>query len=494
MLHEFAFVSEYNIFFASNMQDKLRVLLADSDPDFLQTMGERIRGRGMEPVLAESGVRALEKADYTHLDLAIVELRISDMDGIALISRLREKRPGLQTVLLTGYGEEETRQACEDMQSRYFEKHNMAPFWKFIHRFSLRSNVVVSAPQECAENMEAKDKTEFEQVSSSAEDMQSWGAGPASSGSRPRIIGETPAIQEVKNSISKVASLDCTVLISGETGTGKELVARSIHLNSFRSRGKFLAINCSAFGQDLLNNELFGYERETNSGNIRVKKGIFEAAQGGTILLDEICETPQMMQTHLLRVLEDKLIIRSGSTEEIPVDVRVLAATNQRLSKKMESGQFRRDLYYRLNTFVLRMPSLRERKEDIPLLANYFLGKYRKEYGKKIERISDEVMQMLMKYSFPGNVRDLEHALERAIIVCDGRVILPEHLPRRFSGEGPAIIEDEEKELVTLAEMEKEHIRKVLHHTRGNRNEAARILGISRTSLWRKLKEDREFG
>ncbi|MFP4657694.1 MAG: sigma 54-interacting transcriptional regulator, partial [Desulfonatronovibrionaceae bacterium] len=214
--------------------------------------------------------------------------------------------------------------------------------------------------------------------------------------------------------ISKVASLDCTVLISGETGTGKELVSRAIHQKSSRGRGKFLAINCSAFGQDLLNNELFGYERETYSGNVRIKKGLFEAAQGGTILLDEICETPPAMQTHLLRVLEDKLIIRSGGTEEIPVDVRVLAATNQRLSKKMEDREFRRDLYYRLNTFVLRIPPLRERKEDIPLLANFFLGKYRKEYGKDIDRISGEAMQVLMDYSFPGNVRDLEHAIERA--------------------------------------------------------------------------------
>ncbi|MFP4264994.1 MAG: sigma 54-interacting transcriptional regulator [Desulfonatronovibrionaceae bacterium] len=255
------------------------------------------------------------------------------------------------------------------------------------------------------------------------------------SGSKPRIVGETPGILEVKKLISKVASLDCTVLISGETGTGKELVSRAIHQKSSRGRGKFLAINCSAFGQDLLNNELFGYERETYSGNVRIKKGLFEAAQGGTILLDEICETPPAMQTHLLRVLEDKLIIRSGGTEEIPVDVRVLAATNQRLSKKMEDREFRRDLYYRLNTFVLRIPPLRERKEDIPLLANFFLGKYRKEYGKDIDRISGEAMQVLMDYSFPGNVRDLEHAIERAIIVSEEREILPEHLPQRFKGQ-----------------------------------------------------------
>lgn len=478
------------------MENKLKVLLVDDEPDFLSSMAERIKMRGMEPILAENGKDALEKASGLHLDLAIVDLRMPDVDGMTVMGRLKEMKPGLQTVLLTGYGEEKVRQACEAMESRYFEKDDMDSFWKFIQRFSSNSNVVVIAPQGGRGGWGPEEQdARFEQLAPNPRELRHWDVGPEGpSVAKPRIIGETPAILEVKRSISKVASLDCTVLISGETGTGKELVARSIHVKSSRRRGKFLAINCSAFGQDLLNNELFGYERETNAGSVRIKKGIFEAAQGGTILLDEICETPAVMQTHLLRVLEDKQIIRSGGTEEIPVDVRVLAATNQRLSKKVESGQFRRDLYFRLNTFVLRMPPLRERKEDIPLLANYFLGKYRKEYGKKIDRISNEAMQVLADYSFPGNVRDLEHALERAIIVCDGHVILPEHLPQRFSGRDASVIEEEKKGLVTLAELEQDYIRKVLRHTRGNRNEAARILGISRTSLWRKLKEDKEFG
>ena len=474
------------------MQQKLSVLLVDDEPDFLSSMAERIQVRGIEPFLAKNGSQALKIAQSNSLDLAIVDLRLPDIDGVTLIDKLNELQTGLQVVLLTGHGEDKIRQACKAMDAQYFEKDDMGSFWKFIKQFRSKTGLMLIAPpgfggQWSPDDLEAR----FDRLAPSPEDMRTWDVGPETSNvQKPRILGATPVMQEVKNSIAKVAALDCAVLIRGETGTGKELVSRAIHTKSSRRKGKFLAINCSAFGQDLLNNELFGYERETFSGSVRIKKGLFESAEGGTILLDEICEAPATMQTHLLRVLEDKMIIRSGGTEEIPVDVRILAATNQCLDERMESGQFRRDLYYRLNTFVLRLPPLRDRKEDIPLLANYFLGKYRKEFGKKIDRISNEAMQILIDYSFPGNVRDLEHALERAIIICDGQVILPEHLPQRFGDNHQPAIRDEQESLVSLAELEKDYIREVLKSTGGNRNEAANILGISRTSLWRKLKDD----
>ncbi|WP_425266029.1 sigma-54 interaction domain-containing protein [Desulfohalovibrio reitneri] len=318
-------------------------------------------------------------------------------------------------------------------------------------------------------------------------------AGGAGHEVAPRLLGETGPMQELRRMIAKVAALDCTVLIRGETGTGKELVARSIHQASKRSEARFLAINCGSFSQELLSNELFGHEKEAFTGADKVKEGMFEAAKGGTILLDEIGDTPQAMQTQLLRVLQEKSIIRVGGTHEVPVDVRVLAATNKTLRDEVASGKFREDLYYRLNAFILRIPPLRERQEDIPLLGRYFLDKYLREFDKKARGVSHGVWELLESYPFPGNVRELENIMERAVILCDGEEILPEHLPRRVregrSGpEKEAPAPEEGDSLPTLAELEDEHIRRVMSHTDGNKMDAAKILGISRTSLWRKLK------
>ena len=303
-----------------------------------------------------------------------------------------------------------------------------------------------------------------------------------------KLIGETPEITELKKNIRKVASLDCTVLILGETGTGKELVARAIHMLSPRKERKFTAVNCGSFTEELLSNELFGHEKEAFTGALHRKRGVFEATSGGTILLDEIGDTPLSMQVKLLRVLEDKNIIRVGGTDEIPIDVRVLAATNQSLKKKIEDGEFREDLFYRLNAFILRIPPLRERKDDIPLLSSYFLDKYRKEFGKEIRGISDEVLSIFMQYAFPGNVRELENAIERAVIMCEGNALKKDHLPQRFF-QAQQPVGREKKDLVTLAELEKQYIIELLKATKGNKSEASRILGINRASLWRKVKE-----
>ena len=304
-----------------------------------------------------------------------------------------------------------------------------------------------------------------------------------------KLIGETRAIIELKKDIKKVAPLDCNVLILGETGTGKELAAKAIHMVSHRRDKKFIPVNCGSFSEELLSNELFGHEKEAFTGAVHRKSGFFEAASGGTIFLDEIGGMPISMQIKLLRVLEEKTIIRLGGNEEIPVDVRVLAATNQSLKEKTESGKFREDLYYRLNTFILRIPPLRERREDIPLLCSYFLARFRKEFEKDISYISPDALSVLMKHSFPGNVRELENAIERAVIMCETDKIKKEHLPKRFFNTSSSIIEKPRKTFSTLADLEKRYIKEVLAHTKGNKSEAARVLGINRASLWRKLKE-----
>ena len=306
------------------------------------------------------------------------------------------------------------------------------------------------------------------------------------------IIGKSPKMQQLKKEISRVAPLDCTVLIRGETGTGKELVARTIHRMSSRGDRRFLAVNCGTLNEELLSNELFGHEKEAFTGASKVKKGVFEAISEGTILLDEIGEMPTPMQIQLLRVLQEKSVTRVGGTEEIPVDVRVLAATNRSLKAAMEKGAFREDLFYRLNVFSLRIPPLRERRDDIPLFCRYFLDKYSREFNKEVYRVSDKVMDIFCSYPFPGNVRELENAIERAVILTDSPVIEPMHLPRRMQSHRAVPVSKEEssaQELVSLEEMEQRHIQRALRATDGNRKRAASILGIDRVSLWRKMKK-----
>ncbi len=478
------------------MQKRPVVLVVDDEADFLDSLSERIRLRGMDPIVASNGPAALSVARARHIDLAVVDLKMPEMDGLVTIAKLREINPHLKTVLLTGQGNEKERQASEALTSGFYEKNNMNDFWSFIRQFQNQNGVIILAQQPASTMPGFDDLMESEQI-----EMAAAGKLFASSTLHseanplkqqpvgPRLIGETPVMQDLKNNLAKVATLDCTVLIRGETGTGKELVAKAIHRLSPRANKKFLAVNCASFSQDLLSNELFGHERDAFTGASRLKKGLFEAAEGGSIMLDEIGDTPLAMQVQLLRVLQEKTIIRVGGTEEIPVDVRVLAATNQSLQRKSEEGAFREDLYYRLNAFVLRIPPLRERREDIPLLCSYFLEKYRREFKKDIERFSGDVLEIFMQHPFPGNVRELENAVERAVILCEDKIIQPNHLPKRFQVAPqpvpPAIVPDT---LMTLAELEDEYIRKVMNATGGNRNEAAEILGISRSSLWRKLK------
>ena len=301
-----------------------------------------------------------------------------------------------------------------------------------------------------------------------------------------KLVGETASILKVRKSIQKVASLDCSVLIQGETGTGKERAARTIHMLSQRRKGKFVTVNCGSFNEELLRKELFGQEKGATGSP--PKQGVFEAASGGTILLDEIDDTPVSVQAGLLRVLEEQTIIREGGTEKIPVGVRVLAATERSLNKSPDDGNLREDLYSRLNTFVIGLPPLRERREDIRLLCSYFLDQYRKEFGKEIKGISDEILSLFLTYPFPGNIGELENAIERAVIVCEGDELKKEHLPQSLQEkkkpEGP-----KRKDFVTLAELNEQYILEVMQATKGNKSEAARILGITRASLWRKLKE-----
>ena len=301
------------------------------------------------------------------------------------------------------------------------------------------------------------------------------------------ILGKSLKIQLLRESIAQVAQLDCNVLIQGETGTGKELVARTIHELSPRSDHRFVAFNCGAFTEELITSELFGHEKGAFTGASQIKKGLLELAEGGTVFFDEVGELSLPMQVKLLRVLQERTLMRVGGTEEIPVDIRILAATNKDLKKEAENGAFRLDLFYRLDVLTIKVPSLAERKEDIPILVNHFLAKHSPP-SSTVPKLSPEVAQQLKQYEYPGNVRELENIAQRLLVQCDGEVIESVHLARRSSEQ----FSDPSRVAVhswpSLEEHEKNYILEVLDETEGNKSKAAKILDIDRVSLWRKIK------
>ncbi|MBI3593180.1 MAG: sigma-54-dependent Fis family transcriptional regulator, partial [Nitrospirae bacterium] len=301
------------------------------------------------------------------------------------------------------------------------------------------------------------------------------------------LIGSSRSIREVKQLIEKIAPLDTTAIIEGETGTGKGLVARIIHKLSKRAAKKFLSINCGAVTETLLESELFGHEKGAFTGAIKQKEGYFEAAHGGTLFLDEINNAGQGMQVKLLKVLEEGKIMRIGSAEPVPVDVRIIAASNLPLKKEVDDGKFRQDLYYRLKVVTITMPSLRERRDDIPLLAHHFLSRYCERFSKEIHGFTTEAMDTLLTYDWPGNVRELEHVIERAVILEHGKKIGLSSLPAELRSRPKEMASP--KGIMRLEDMEKQLIQSALRFFNGKRDSSARALGISPATLWRKLKK-----
>jgi transcriptional regulator with PAS, ATPase and Fis domain len=285
-----------------------------------------------------------------------------------------------------------------------------------------------------------------------------------------------------------VTATDCNILVTGESGTGKELVARYIHRHSRRAGAVFLAINCGAFTEELLTSELFGHEKGAFTGAAARKKGLIEMADGGTLFLDEITEMSPAMQVRLLRVLQEKEFIRVGGTEPVRVDVRFLAATNRNVKEAVESGDFRQDLYYRLNVVTLSLPPLAQRRDDIPVLAHFFLKRSSERMGKKVETISEEAMRLLSGYQYPGNVRELENIVERGVALAKGTALEVVDLPEDLRRMSLKVFRREDGRIPSLDDQERAYIEWVLKEVDGNRSRAASILGIDRVSLWRKLK------
>ncbi len=441
------------------------ILIIADDPASMQELRTRFQeeGYGVTCCLSkDKGLAALAEKEF---DVVIIDLEHESIDEFTLLRRTKEHSPATEVIIITASASVEIAvEAIKEGAFHYLPKPFNLDEVLFLVKNALDKRIMR------LELMELRDLVSDKRYLND-------------------LIGKSPKIQDLKKEITRVAPLDCTVLIRGETGTGKEMVARIIHRMSLRAERKFLAVNCGTLNAELLSNELFGHEKEAFTGAHQVKKGVFEAISGGTILLDEIGDMPAQMQVQLLRVLQEKTVMRVGGTEEIPVDVRILAATNRPLKEEMSKGTFREDLYYRLNVFTLRIPPLRERMDDLPLFCRYFVDKYSRQFGKDVTHISPAAMQRISAYSFPGNVRELENIIERAVVLADGQVVMPEHLPQRLQGQERRRARQERTgSFSTLAELEREHIKAVLEHTGHNKSQSARILGIDRVSLWRKIK------
>ncbi len=442
---------------------RARMLVVEDEPIARENLELVLAQQGYEVTTAEHAEAALAAMTKAEFDVVLTDLSMPGMGGMALLEHIRATWPDTEVLVLTGYSSVESAVHAMRQGAYYY----LAKPYKIDE---LRLLV--------ARALEKRQlRREVEVLRRRIEDSNA-----------PQIIGRSPAITALKEAIAQVAPVDSNVLILGETGTGKELVARYIHALSRRRDKRFLAINCASFNEDLLTNELFGHESGAYTGARQAKKGLIEAADQGTFFLDEIGDMSLAMQAKLLRVLEEKTLLRLGGNVEVPVDVRFLAATNRDLKAEVEQGNFRQDLFYRLNVITLRVPPLAARRDDIHLLCNYFLHKYAVTLGKGVSSISPEAMRLITSYAFPGNVRELENIVERAVVMCNGTEIQPGHLPPDLTELGPHLVRPEENDLVSLKENERRHIARVLRETSKNRSRAAEILGIDRASLWRKMK------
>lgn len=441
-----------------------KLLIVDDEKIALKNLEHVLKKEGYEVTATQSGTNALALLEKQAFDVVLTDLRMEKVDGMQVLKKCRESWPDSEVVMITGFATLES--AVEAM------KHGA--FYYIAKPFRL--DEVRKVVTEALEKIRLK--RENRQLREQIESYQG----------KVKIITQDAAMQRLLEMARQVAPTDCNVLVTGESGTGKELFARYLHYHSVRSSGPFLAVNCGAFNEELLSNELFGHEKGAFTGAASDKKGLIETASGGTLFLDEITEMSPAMQVKLLRVIQEREVLRLGGTQPLKVDVRFIAATNRDLQESMKSGSFRQDLYFRLNVVNLHIPPLSQRKEDIPLLSYYHLKKFSTLMKKDVQEISPEAMALLKVYDFPGNVRELENIIERGVAISTGHVIEAIHLPDDLRELSIRTFRRKDGRIPSLEEQEKDYIRWVLLEANGNQTLAAQILGIDRVSLWRKLK------
>ena len=446
------------------MPESVHILVVDDEQGTRDLLREIMEKEGYIVHEAQDGRNALDRLEKQTVDIILSDIQMPSMDGIELLGQVRVLYPETQVILLTAYGSMST--AVEGIKAGAFD-YISKPF--VLEEVRLLVKRALEHKRILEENRSLK-----EQVKAT------FGLD--------QLQGKSPGMVEVYKLVARAAPSESTVLIQGESGTGKELIARAIHKNSARKHGPFVAVDCGTLAETLLESELFGHEKGAFTGAIGSKKGLLELANGGTCFLDEIGDISPVLQSKLLRVLQEREIRRVGGQESIGVNVRIVAATNKDLPKLVENGKFREDLFYRLNVVTINLPPLRERSDDIPLLVHYFLQKYGTSESKHVRHVSPKAMALLQQYDWPGNVRELEHTIERALVLTPHSTLVPEDLPPAISSQAPpATIKDTGWK--TLDQLEREQILKVLDAFKGDEAQAAETLGIHRKTLQRKLKE-----
>ena len=440
------------------------ILVVDDESGARTTLAILLRKRGHRVTQAEGAKAAAKALAEAVFDVVVTDLRMPDGDGLEVLRTAKAHAPETAVILLTAYaGWESAKEAIRLGAFDYFEKGKEPE--EFLHRID--KALEEKGLRRENENLRRQVRERY---------------------SLPGIIAQSRGMQRVLDLVMRVAPTDATVLIHGESGTGKEVIAKAVHHASGRAKSPFVAVNCGALPEALLESEVFGHVKGAFTGATVNKKGLFEEAHGGTFFLDEIGEMPPALQVKLLRTLQDREVRPVGSTQQVTVDVRVIAATNRDLAQMMQQGKFREDLFYRLNVIPVALPPLRERREDIPLLAEYFLEHFGQKQGRPV-RLAPEAAEALLRYPWPGNVRELENAMERTAILAQKGIIGLEDLPQYIAvgtppGPAPSLPREQ-----TMAEVEKTHILQTLERSGWNHSRAAEALGIGRTSLWRKLKE-----
>ncbi len=439
--------------------DNTKILIVDDELIIRESLSAWLERDGYDVITASSGEEALEMVKQHQLDILLVDIKMDGISGIDVLKRVKESCPDIDIIMITAFGSipstvEAMKAGAYDYLLKPFDPDELGILIQKLidHQSMRRENQFLRE--------EYKERTRFES-----------------------IIGQSGSMQEVFNMIEDIKDTESTILITGETGTGKGLAAKAIHTSSPLKDGPFVSVNCGAIPKHIMESELFGHVKGAFTDAKETKKGRLEMAYGGTLFLDEIGEISLRMQIDLLQVLEDKIFYKVGGTQPISTNFRVIAATNANLEEAIKERVFREDLYYRLNVISLTMPPLRERKEDIPLLAKHFLQKYVQEINKPIDRIARDAMDELMLYDWPGNVRELSNAVERAVVVCKTHTIEFRDLPI-FR---PEYVEVEPGK-ITLNDIEKEHIAKILEENQWNISKSAAILGIDRSTLYSKIK------
>ena len=437
---------------------RTKILIVDDELIMRESLAGWLERDGYVIETAASGAEGLERLKETRFDILLVDIKMDGMSGLDVLEKVKSTDPDVAVVMITAYGSIST--AIDAMKKGAYE-YLLKPFDP--NELGVLIEKIIETQAQARENLflreQYKDRTRFESM-----------------------IGQSAAMQKVFDMIQDVAPTEATVLITGETGTGKGLAAKAIHSNSPRCDGPFVIVNCGAFPEHLLESELFGYQKGAFTDAKTTKKGRLELAHRGTLFLDEIGEISMRMQIDLLRVLEDRVFYRVGGTQPIEADFRVIAATNKDLGKAIKEGAFREDLFYRLNVISFEMPPLRDRKDDIPLLAEHFLRRFSQETNKPVDRLGREAMDEMMLYEWPGNVRELENAIERAVVVGKERRILPGDLPI-FNPEHICFPSDS-----SLKGVERGHIVRILEDNQWNISKSAEMLGIDRSTLYNKIR------